>query len=104
MKSTFQNINWSKKSGILIIGICLSAMLLKYLVQPYRGTWVYQYGNMTSLFVFYGGAFWSLINTILLISKYKSVLRKYIIWIFISAIPFLYVLIMMTTAMTKTID
>jgi hypothetical protein len=97
-----KNINWTKKSGILIIGICLSAMLLKYLVQPYRGTWIYQYGNLISLFVFYSGILWSLINTILLISKHKTELKNNLIWIFLSAIPFLYIGIMMTIAMTKT--
>ncbi len=101
---TLQNINWTKKSGILIIGICLSAMLLKYLVQPYRGTWIYQYGSMISLLVFYGGILWSLINTILLISKHKSELKNNLIWIFLSAIPFLYIGIMMTIAMNQTID
>jgi len=92
----------TKRSGILIIGICLSAILLKYLVQPYRGTWIYQYGSMISLLVFYGGILWSLINTILLISKHKSELKNNLIWIFLSAVPFLYIGIMMTIAMTKT--
>ncbi|CAM1363352.1 hypothetical protein [Tenacibaculum xiamenense] len=88
-----KNINWTKKSGILIIGICLSAMLLKYLVQPYRGTWIYQYGSLISLFVFSGGVLWSLINTILLISKHKTELKNNLVWIFLSAIPFLYIVI-----------
>ena len=76
------NLNWAKKSGILVIGICLGAMLLKYLVQPYRGTWIYQYGSLISLFVFYGGILWSFINTILLISKYKTELKNNLVWIF----------------------
>ncbi|MFD0835699.1 hypothetical protein ACFQ0I_07995 [Mariniflexile aquimaris] len=104
MNITLRNINWTKNSGILIIGICLSAMLLKYLVQPYRGTWIYQYGSMISLLVFYGGIFWSLINTILLIKKHKSDFKNNLIWIFLSAIPFLYIGIMMTIAMTKTVE
>lgn len=90
-----RNINWTKKRGILILGICLSAMLLKYLVQAYRGTWIYQYGNIISLFVFYAGVCWSFINSIFLISKYKSDLKTNLIWILISAIPFLYIGIMM---------
>ncbi|GAB1308550.1 hypothetical protein KH5_12330 [Urechidicola sp. KH5] len=104
MNISLQNIDWTKKSGILIIGICLSSMSLKYMVQPYRGTWIYQYGNMISLLVFYGGIFWSLINTILLISKHKSDLKNNLIWIFLSAIPFLYIGIMMTILMTRTIE
>ncbi len=102
LNTALRNINWTKKSGILIIGICFSAMLLKYLVQPYRGSWIYQNGSMISLLVFYGGVFWSLINTIRLISKHKSDLKNNLIWIFLSAIPFLYIGIMMTIAMTKT--
>ncbi len=104
MNAKLQNINWTKKSGILIIGICLSAMALKYLVQPYRGTWIYQYGSMISLLVFYGGILWSLINTILLISKHKTELKNNLIWICLSAIPFLYVGIMMAIAMNQTIE
>jgi len=104
LNTVLRNINWTKKSGVLIIGICLGAMLLKYLVQPYRGAWIYQYGNMISLFVFYGGVLWSLINTILLISEHKTELKNNLIWIFLSAIPFLYIGIMMSIAMTRTID
>lgn len=102
--ATFRNIGWSKKSGVLIIGICLSAVLLKYLVQPYRGTWVYQYGSLASLLAFYGSVFWSLINTILLISKHRIDFRKNLIWGFLSAIPFLYIVTMITISMTKTIE
>ena len=102
MKITLQNINWTKKSGILIIGICLGAMLLKYLVQPYRGTWIYQYGSLISLFVFYGGIVWSFVNTIILILKHKSEIKNNLVWIFLSAIPFLYIGIMMTIALTKS--
>ncbi|WP_370000397.1 hypothetical protein [Winogradskyella sp.] len=104
MNITFRNINWTKNSGILIIGVCISAMLLKYLAQYYRGTWIYQYGSTISLLVFYSGVLWSLINTILLISKHKTELKNNLIWILLSAIPFLYIGIMMTIAMTKTIE
>ncbi|WP_095069895.1 hypothetical protein [Tenacibaculum jejuense] len=104
MNITLRNINWTKKSGILIIGICLSAMLLKYLVKPYRGTWIYQYGSIISLLIFYGGILWSLINTRLLISKHKSELKNNLIWFFLSAISFLYIGIMLIIAMNRTID
>jgi len=100
--TTLYKVNWTKNSGILIIGICLSAMLLKHLVQPYRGTWIYQYGSMISLLVFYGGVLFSLINTALLISKHRTDIKNNILWIFLSAIPFLYIGIMMTIAMTKS--
>jgi len=79
-------------------------MLLKYLVQPYRGTLIYQYGSLISLFAFYGGVGWSFFNTILLISKHKSDIKNNYLWIFLSAIPFLYIGIMMTIVMTKTVE
>ena len=104
MNIILRNINWTKKSGILIIGIALFGLLLNYVVQYYRGTWIYQFGSPISLIVFYGGVLWSLINTILLISKHKLDLKKNLIWIILSAIPFLYIGIMMTIAMTKTIQ
>lgn len=101
---TLRNINWTKKSGILIIGICLIGMLLNYFVQFYRGTWIYQYGSLISLLLFYGGVFCSLINTIFLISKHKSELKNNLIWILVSAIPFLYITIMMTIAFTANYE
>jgi choline-glycine betaine transporter len=54
--------------------------------------------------MFYGGILWSIINTVLLISEHKSDLKKNLIWILISALPILYITIMITIAMTKTID
>ena len=103
LKIILENLDWTKKNGILIIGICLSAMLIRQFLEYYRGTLIYQYGAPLSLFIFYGGVFWSFINTLQLISKYKTDLKKNILWIFISAIPFLYIFIMMTIAMTKTV-
>lgn len=99
MNFTLKNINWTKKSGILIIGICLSTMLLRFFIEDYRGTWIYRYGAPLTLFIFYGAVFWSLLNTILLILEHKLALKENLIWIFISAIPFLYIAIMMTIAM-----
>ena len=67
-------------------------MLLKYIVQPYRGTWIYQYGSFTSLLMFYGGIFSSFINTPILILNHKADLKNNIIWILISMLPALYIL------------
>jgi hypothetical protein len=98
-----ENINWDKKSGILIIGICLSAMLIQHFFEYYRGTWIYQYGATLSLIIFYGGIFWSFINTLLLVYKYKTELKKTLLWIFLSAIPFLYISVMIIKVMNQTI-
>ncbi|SNR14717.1 protein of unknown function [Tenacibaculum jejuense] len=73
-------------------------------MKPYRGTWIYQYGSIISLLIFYGGILWSLINTRLLISKHKSELKNNLIWFFLSAISFLYIGIMLIIAMNRTID
>nr|WP_321229173.1 hypothetical protein [uncultured Psychroserpens sp.] len=104
MNIKLRNINWTKNSGIIIIGFCLITMLLAQIVKEYRGTWIYRYGAPTLLFAFYGGVFLSFINTIVLFSKHKSDLKNNLIWIFLSAVPFLYIGIMMTIAMTKTIE
>lgn len=96
-----KNINWTKKNGILIIGICSFAILVRFFIEYYRGTWIYQYGASLTLFMFYGGVFWSLLNTILLIIEYKFALKKNLLWIFMSALPFLYIVIMMTIAMLR---
>gem|GEM_PF-6928258 len=70
-------------------------MLIKYSVQPYRGTWVYQYGSFLSFCMFYGGILWSLINTALMVLYHKSDLKKNVIWILIAILPFLYFRTMM---------
>ena len=68
-------------------------------MQSYRGTWVYQYGSMIALLIFYGGVLGALINTILLIVKHKTELRNNLIWIFLSAVPWLYTGIMIVITM-----
>ncbi len=98
MNISVRKISWTKSSGIILIVMCLSAILLKYLVEPYRGTWIYQYGNMISLYLFYGGTICSLVNSIFLVLKHKSEIRNNLIWILLSAIPFLYIAIMISIA------
>jgi len=100
----FRNLEIFKKFIIIILGICIVGMSLSFLVRSYRGTWIYQYGNLFALLLFYGGILWSLINTILVISKYKQSLKKNLIWIFLSALPFLYIAVMITIAMLKDYD
>lgn len=104
MKINLQN-NWTKRSGILIIGVCFSAILIgRFIEYYYRGTWIYQYGGPILLLVFYGGGFLSLLNTIFLISKHKFDIKNNLLWIILSAIPFLYIAIVMTIAMIRTIE
>ena len=100
----FKALDLHKKFTLVILILCISGAFLAYLVRPYRGTWIYQYGNLSALALFYGGVVWSFINTIFLISKHKKNLRKQLIWIVLSAIPFVYIAIMMTIAMTRDYD
>ena len=77
-------------------------MLIRNFLESYRGTWIYHYGAPSSLFISCGCIFMSFVNTILLISKYKTELRKNLLWIFLSSIPFLYIFIMLTIGMIIT--
>lgn len=83
--------HWSKIKLILPIIICLLAMLLFNFVKPFRGTDLYAVGTLSSYTMLFIGVLWSLINSIFLILKHKSNLKQNIIWIIISALPFLYV-------------
>ena len=98
LKLTLYKIKWTKKGGILIIGVCVIGILLNIFVRYYRGTWIYRYGNLISLFLFYGGVLWSLVNTVALFSKYKNNLKSNIIWIILSALPVLYLIAMIVIA------
>lgn len=96
-----KNINEIKKRGVLIVIICLSGIILGRLVNTYRGAWIYRYGSMISSFIFFGGVFLSLLNTILLISENRFTLKNNLIWLFISAIPFLYIIVIMCITAIK---
>lgn len=98
LKLTLHKIKWTKKSGILIIGVCVIGILLNISMRYYRGTSLYQYTNQISLFLFYGGVLWSLVNTIVLVSKYKNKLKSNILWIILSALPVLYLIVMIAIA------
>ena len=87
------NINWKKISGILILGIWAIGMILNILIQQYRGSSIYWYGNSFSHVLFYGGMLLSLANSIILIIKHRMELRRNLVWIILSSIPFLYMIV-----------
>lgn len=87
-----------------MIGICICAMMLRELVELYRGTWVYQYGSTIWFFAFYGTVLGSLINTIFLIDRHKRNLKRNALWIFLSAIPVLYIAVMITKISLQDIE
>jgi hypothetical protein len=66
--------------------------------------WIYESGKLISFGLFFGSLFWSLVNSIMLINESKYEWKKRLIWVFISALPILYFVIMMTIAMTYLIE
>ncbi len=100
----FINLGIFKKFTIIILGICVLGVSFGILVRPYRLSWIYKYGNQLGLLFFYGGVFWSMINTILVLAKYKQSLKKNILWVLLSALPFLYLAVMIAIAMLNDYD
>ena len=87
-------MNRKLKIPLLILLTCLVAMAIKFMVEPYRGTWIYNYGSLFFLIMFYSGVLWSMIYTVLQLIKKKLSIKQNIVYILIGALPFLYVLIM----------
>ena len=95
MKLLFKNIDINKKIAIIVVLLFFIFLLSGKLSEFYRGAWIYDYEKLVSLLISLGVIILtSIINTIFLITKYKSNFKKNIFWIFISAIPILYILMM----------
>jgi len=95
LKLLFKNIDTNKKIAIIVVLLFFIFILTGSLSEFYRGAWIYDYEKLVSLFISLGVIILaSVINTIFLICKYKSNLKKNIFWIFISAFPILYILMM----------
>ncbi|ARV15761.1 hypothetical protein [Polaribacter sp. SA4-12] len=95
MKLPFKNIDRNKKIAIIVVLLFFIFILTGKLSEFYRGAWIYDYEKSVSLFISLGVIIIaSVVNTLFLITKYKSNLKKNIFWIFISAIPILYILMM----------
>ncbi|WP_442264561.1 hypothetical protein ACSIGC_09350 [Tenacibaculum sp. ZS6-P6] len=88
-----------KRTAILIVGICLSGILIGNYVQRFRISehrWIYQYGSLLNIVMVLGSSFWSFLHPLLVWSDYKMESKKHLIWIIIGMIPFLYFTILMT--------
>ena len=96
-----KNLNRYNKYSFIIIVICLIGALLMEIVRDYRGTWIFKYGHILSLIIFYSGIFWSILNTINLIKYFKASLNKKLFWIFIASIPWISILIRITLIWIK---
>ena len=95
MRLPFKKTHRNKKIAIIVVLLFFIFMLTGNLSEFYRGAWIYDYEKLVSLFISLGVIILtSIVNTIFLIYKYKSNLKKNIFWIFISAIPILYILMM----------
>jgi hypothetical protein len=94
LKLLFKNIDRNNKIAIIVTVLFFTFILINNLLQFYRGTWIYQYGKTVSLYISLGLILASVVNTLFLIIKYKSNFKKNIFWIFISAVPILYILMM----------
>jgi hypothetical protein len=97
-----------KLSAIIICVLCLLGMLTARYIEiwfrfsDYR--WIYQYGSLFSKGLVLLMIGWSLIHPVFVIAEKGKQWKKYLIWILIGLIPFLYFGIMMSIAMTKTIE
>ncbi len=96
MKITSGNISSINFRSLIIISLFLGTILLSNLVKPYRGTWIYKYGSLLLLITFLLSVSFSFINTIVLVFEENQYYYKNIVWIILSAIPFLYVIILFT--------
>lgn len=93
-KSTYS----PKITSFIILGICMTGMLIGNYVQRFRGSdyrWIYQYGSYLNLLMVLGSIGWSFLHPIIIWSERKTEWRKNLIWILIGFTPFLYFAIAM---------
>jgi hypothetical protein len=97
-----------KLSAISICVLCLAGMLTaKYIEKWFRFSdyrWIYQYGSLLSKGLVLSMIGWSFLHPIIVISEKRKQWKKYWIWILIGLFPFLYFGIMMTIAMSRTVE
>ena len=87
-------IRGARLKSIIIVLVFLGSFLLRFLVEPYRGTWVYQYGSPLSTLLFLGAIVWSFLNTVIIFLEEGFNFKEDLIWILISGVPFLYFVFM----------
>ena len=89
-----------KITSILIIGICLTGILLGNYIQIFRVSnyrWAYQYGNYLNFVMVLSSVGWSFFHPLIILSDRKSQnktkWKEQFIWSLVGFIPFLYFLI-----------
>jgi hypothetical protein len=102
-----ERLNRIQKFAIIIPGIFILGMFISTCVERFRGDknlhWIYVYGKDCSLILCFGAVSWSIINSILIFRDLKIEKPKKVLWFLLSASTFLYLIIMMTIAMTKDV-
>jgi hypothetical protein len=97
-----------KLSAIAICVIYVVALLtVRYIEIWFRFSdyrWIYQYGSLLSKGLVLLMIGWSFLHPIIVVSEKRKQWEKYWFWILIGLFPFLYFGIMMTIAMSKTIE
>lgn len=87
-----------KWTAILIIGVCLSGMLIGNYVQRFRISeyhWIYQYGSYLNLIMVFSSLCWSFFHPLIVWSYKRPEWKKYLIWIIVGLIPLIYFITMM---------
>ncbi|SMC71277.1 hypothetical protein [Cellulophaga tyrosinoxydans] len=97
-----------KLSAITICVLCFTGMITaRYLEKWFRFSdyrWIYQYGSLLSKGIVLLMIGWSFFHPLIVISEKRKQWKKYWIWILIGLLPFLYFGIMMTIAMSRTVE
>lgn len=90
-----------KWTALLIVGICLTGMLIGNYVQRFRISeyrWIYQYGNYLNLIMVFGSLCWSLVHPLIVWANRKTEWKKYLTWMIVGLIPVIYFITMMIIA------
>ena len=90
MIKTISQLHITKRNTLIIYFLCFISAFVKFRLSEYfRGTWIYPFMSITSLFVFYGSIFWSILNGIIMFKEIKSKGKIDFLWIMINYIPFI---------------
>ena len=92
--SKIHSLNRTKKFSLIICFLFLSSFLISEIIEYFRivpeWSWIYEYGEYLSTFLFLGSLIWSLFNSILIVMDINQSWKENAIWTLISLIPILY--------------
>jgi len=88
-----KQLSWTQRFAALICFLFLLSIALNLFTEGFRFNsrlrWIYQYGQLISIVLFYGTFLASLINS-LLISGEGANWKKSLVWTLISSVPILF--------------